>query len=196
MRFLAIDLETTGLLPEEHQILQIGVVIGDFRTPNVEDLPRWECIIAHEEIKGHPFALAMNADLISKIARRDRYPELVFFDSCNEAYRALHRWLVEEQTWLPAAGLVKAVAAGKNVAGFDIPFLRAGGDWDSWFQLKHRVLDPGPLYFTVADKEPPDLQQCLGRAGIDKEVEHTGVADALDVVRLLRHKYGMEEEEG
>lgn len=198
MRFLSIDLETTGLIPSEHQILQIGVVIGDFRTVNLDDLPAWECLIAHEEIHGHPKALAMNAALIEKIANRNNYPNDLFFPTCEAAYRSLFGWL-ESHDWPIKAGKARGTVAGKNAGGFEMPFLYApqndGEVWDELFQLRHRVFDPGSLFFKHTDQELPDLKTCLKRAGVEKAVEHTAVADALDVIRLLRAHYGMEPEE-
>jgi hypothetical protein len=200
MRFLALDLETTGLIPEKDQILQIGVVIGDFKTPDVLALPTWEAVIAHERIEGHPYALMMNAGLIERIAKRDKYPETMFLADCKTAYHALFSWLTSYGFQAESDAKLHVVVAGKNAAGFELPFLNAtqndGPVWRNRFQAKHRVFDPGPLYFQHGDSAPPDLKTCLSRAGIEKEVEHTGVADALDVVRLLRFKYGMEPADG
>lgn len=196
MRFLSIDLETTGLDPERDQILQIGVVIGDFVTPGVQALPSWECLIAHERIYGNPFAIAMNAGLIGKIARREQHPNDLFFPFLEAAYESLAGWLIGHGFEPGSDGRIQFVAAGKNVAGFDLPFLNSdendGATWRSLFKPKHRVFDVGPLYFQHGDSAPPDLRTCLARAGIDKEVDHTAVADALDVIRLLRARYGME----
>jgi oligoribonuclease len=196
MRFLAIDLETTGLLPHKHQILQLGAVIGDFTTSGVQALPAWEGIIRWEWITGHPFALTMNAELIAKIARPQDHPHDLFFADCRSAYHSLAEWL-KSHGWEPESdGKIHATVAGKNVAGFDLPFLNStlndGPAWQARFQIAHRVFDVGSLYYEHGDKKLPDLKTCLMRAGVKKEVDHTAVADALDVIRLLRHKYGME----
>jgi oligoribonuclease len=195
MKFLAIDLETTGLQPDQDQILQIGAVLFDFVTPE-NDLPRWETVIAHERITGHPFALAMNAGLIAQIANRQKYPEVNFSKDCRIAYFGLAEFMAEHGFSAKSDGKLHIVVAGKNAAGFEMPFVNApqndGQIWRATFQAKHRVFDPGSLYFQHGDAGPPDLKTCLARAGIEKEVAHTGVADALDVVRLLRHKYGMD----
>jgi hypothetical protein len=199
MRFIALDLETTGLIHEKDQILQIGVVIGDFKTPRVEDLPSWETVIAHERIEGHPYALMMNAALIEQIAKRDKFPDVLFSPDCKSAYHTMFSFLTEHGFRAESDGKIHIVVAGKNAAGFELPFVNAtqndGPVWRNRFQAVHRVFDPGPLYFQHGDSKPPDLKTCLARAGIEKEVAHTGVADALDVVRLLRFKYGMESNE-
>jgi hypothetical protein len=195
MRFVAIDLETTGLEPGRDDILQIGVVLFDFITPE-EELPRWECVIAHERIAGHPVALAMNAKLIEQIANCERHPGVQFYDTCEVAYTKLGMFLSDNGLRRRSDQKIHLVVAGKNAAGFDLPFLNApqngGPTWRANFAVKHRVFDVGSLYFQHGDAGPPNLKTCLERAGRTKEVEHTAVADALDVVRLLRFKYGVD----
>jgi hypothetical protein len=70
MIYVSIDLETTGLETENHQILSIGAVIEDTTKPEiaVEDLPTFHGIIVHNELTGSPFALNMNRDLIEKMS--------------------------------------------------------------------------------------------------------------------------------
>jgi len=70
MKYVSIDLETTGLETDNHQVLSIGAVIEDTLNPHikVEDLPTFHGIILHNELTGSPFALNMNRDLIEKIS--------------------------------------------------------------------------------------------------------------------------------
>jgi len=80
----------------------------------------------------------------------------------------------------------KILAAGKNFASFDKPFLEALPDFTDNVSFNHRSIDPAMLFWKLEDKEIPDFKTCLERAGIHKKVEHTALADALDVVKLLR----------
>lgn len=70
MIYVSIDLETTGLETDKHQVLSIGAVIEDTTKPEikVEDLPTFHGVIVHNELIGSPFALNMNRDLIEKIS--------------------------------------------------------------------------------------------------------------------------------
>lgn len=70
MKYVSIDLETTGLETENHQVLSIGAVIEDTLNTHVkvEDLPTFHGVIVHNELTGSPFALNMNRDLIEKIS--------------------------------------------------------------------------------------------------------------------------------
>jgi DNA polymerase III epsilon subunit-like protein len=46
------------------------------------------------------------------------------------------------------------------------------------------------LYFDLEnDDSLPDMKTCMQRAGIDGEVAHTAMEDALVVVKLLRNKF-------
>lgn len=65
MKFISIDVETTGLDPENCQILSIGAVIEDTHLPiPFEDLPKFHAVIKRENVSGSIFALNMNRDLI------------------------------------------------------------------------------------------------------------------------------------
>ena len=68
MKYISIDLETTGLDPENCQILTIGAVIED--TNNIkpmEELPTFHAAILHRRIEGSPFAINMNKGIIESI---------------------------------------------------------------------------------------------------------------------------------
>ena len=65
MKYLSIDIETTGLNPENHQILSIGVIIEDTdKKLPFEKIPKFHCGIVREELVGGLFAINLNRDLI------------------------------------------------------------------------------------------------------------------------------------
>jgi hypothetical protein len=68
MKYVSIDIETTGLDPENCQVLSIGAVIEDtnHKLP-IEDLPSFHVAILRQRIEGEPYALNMNRDLIQNI---------------------------------------------------------------------------------------------------------------------------------
>lgn len=85
----------------------------------------------------------------------------------------------------------KITVAGKNFAGFDVKFLR---EFDPFVNLivnktRHRTIDVGNFYVEADDEVMPNLKTCLERAGINKEVEHTSIGDAVDVVHLVQHHF-------
>lgn len=68
MKYVSIDLETTGLDTENCQVLTIGAVIED--TNNIkpmDELPSFHAAILHRRIDGEPFAINMNRDIIESI---------------------------------------------------------------------------------------------------------------------------------
>ena len=68
MVYLSIDIETTGLSPENHQILSIGVIVEDTtKKLPFHEIPKFHCAIVREDITGGLFALNLNRDLIETI---------------------------------------------------------------------------------------------------------------------------------
>lgn len=68
MKYISVDIETTGLNPETNQILSIGVIVEDTNNKlPFEQLPKFHCAIVREEIVGGLFALNLNRDLIQTI---------------------------------------------------------------------------------------------------------------------------------
>lgn len=68
MKYLSIDIETTGLSFENHQILSIGVVVEDTtKKLPLAEIPKFHCAIVDEEIRGSLFALNLNKELIDTI---------------------------------------------------------------------------------------------------------------------------------
>ena len=83
MRYISLDIETTGLDPEICQILSIGAVIEDtLNQLPFEELPKFHAVIKRENVSGSIFALNMNRDLIQAMkdhseARTDEAKKLV-----------------------------------------------------------------------------------------------------------------------
>ena len=68
MKYVSIDIETTGLDPEKCEILSIGAVIEDTNNPlPLDQLPSFHVAIKRENITGSMFAINMNKDLIETI---------------------------------------------------------------------------------------------------------------------------------
>ncbi len=189
MRFVSIDIETTGLDPDTCQVLEVGGVIEDDRL-GLTELPTFRYRILREVYAGEPFALSMHRDLFKDLAMKAR----------NTGGNLLNRtWYGHEDafprkftSWLQSWGVdpTKFVAAGKNFANFDAPFLKKiKGD----VQWHHRILDPGSMYVRSDDEFVPGTDECCRRAGIDPADipgdEHTSIHDALVVVALIRNHW-------
>lgn len=118
--YVSIDLETTGLDPDNCQVLEIGAIIDDWVSP-IEKLPFFHCYVVHKQIKGEPFALAMNWSILRMIADWEKNPDCRFLKP-HEVGRAFAAWLTKN-----LIDPKKVFAAGKNFASFDLAFLRKLG---------------------------------------------------------------------
>lgn len=68
MKYISIDVETTGLERDRYQILSIGAILEDTtKKLPFDEIPKFHAAILHNEITGSPFALNMNKDLIESI---------------------------------------------------------------------------------------------------------------------------------
>lgn len=192
MKYLAIDLETTGLDSDYDQILMISMVIEDSTNPlPLSSLPHFTSYIKHEKIKGSAFALGMNSWILNHISGRENYKPY-------QVLKGKQNWDYEDtgikDTWIePALSFLnehfkdeKITLAGKNVGSFDLQFLPK----ELKDRFRHRVIDVGNMFIDFKnDKMVPDLSTCKLRAGLNINVAHDAYEDALDVIRLLRTRY-------
>lgn len=194
MKICAIDIETTGINPETCQILQVGAVLEDTcNVINIEDLPRFSCIVEHEIYKGEAFALSLNRDTLEILSLLDSLPSEQRADFRKKKY-ILKDSLVPNSMWmwLVANGLVaknqiEIIAAGKNFATFDQLFLEKLPTWSNFIKVHRRIIDPTVLLTDWKNDEiPPSLNECLRRCNLKAEVKHDAVSDALDVIKVLR----------
>lgn len=204
MKYISFDIETAGLEPGKHSVLEFGAVIDDFETP-VDELPTFRRVLNHDTVTGSNYALGMHADTgILKELQNGETTQggkiIRPFELGTDFARFLyHNGFDGGEDFVgPIGDAVREytfTAAGKNVASFDIPHVREIPHFSEFIQFHHRVLDPGPMYFDPEkDDVVPDLPTCLERAGLDSSIEHTGVADSKDVIKLIRNANGVSYE--
>ncbi len=181
MKYLSLDLETTCLQPSPDHILQFSAVVEDTELKGipVKDLPHFTCFVKHDRISGEAYALGMNGWILDFVSGRVKNPPYPVLNSVE--------WVLEAQEFIKRHfGTSKVTVAGKNVAGFDIPFLPES----LRRSLRHKVLDPGTLFVEWAtDDQVPNFDQCKQRAGTAGPVAHDAREDAMDVILLLRKFY-------
>ena len=133
-------------------------------------------------------ALALNARLLVELANKGPNAERCTPD---ELLPQLQAFLVEHGFLPDPQGLVAVTLAGKNVASFDLGFLKELPGWGTLVRADPAMLDPAAFYLNWhKDSRLPTMAICKARAGFeDHEVAHEALADALDVVRLLRPFY-------
>jgi oligoribonuclease len=182
MKYLSLDIETTGLNPQTDHVLQVAGIVEDTKTK----LPREACPSFvfynwRESYSGHPFALAMNVGIFQRLLHlREINSQLVVPEAS----------LIDEITNFTSQHFAnKILIAGKNVSGFDLPFLKALPNGEK-LKTHYRVVDPSMLFIDFAtDELPPDLKTCKERSGLSGHVAHDALDDAWDVISVLRKHY-------
>ena len=189
MKYISIDIETTGLDQWEHQILQIAMVYED---TNLElplgKLPHIDLFIEHENLNFQEGALKIH----TSTGLLDRYFEGEKV-SWSDAIGLVIGWLEELGYEYNDDDLIEIVVAGKNYNGFDRLFLHSTPEWRENIKEHRRVVDPTTMYIDwEEDDVPPSLFTCLKRADPQHEnfaddVSHDALEDAFDVIRVLRN---------
>lgn len=168
MKYLSIDLETTGLDTDKCQVIEIAMVLEDTeKNVPVAELPYFHRLVWHATIVGEWKALDMNREILEKAQSKGVLSDDVWEHVCR---------------WLRGQGINavdRVTVAGKNVAGFDLQFFPA---WVRKY-FKHRVIDPGSVFMNW-EKGPLSLGELLGR-----DVAHNALDDARDVIYVLREAY-------
>jgi hypothetical protein len=188
--YVSIDIETLGLNPCTCDVIEFGAVLetmvfdsaGDPSGAKLGDLPTFHCYLTkpNNVYMGEPYAMWMNAKILKRIADREKGYTYMPGDMLDEVFA---EWLEEQKM------TGKIVVAGKNFQAFDMRFLERLG-FGSKVKIHHRGLDPGSMFFNpVIHDVPPGLNDCLALCKVQKEVAHTAVEDALDVIRCIRHRY-------
>jgi oligoribonuclease (3'-5' exoribonuclease) len=187
MRYVCIDIETTGLDPVNDQILQFAAVIRDTdkMSEPVEKSPRMVCYVEHDRYQGQPYALALNSDILSELSKPVYKRKMTTIKAEN----------LSQEFWLFLAGngytqsenskRVSFTGAGKNFGTFDLQFLKNQKDWAKYLLVDSRVLDPAMLFIRPTDKKLPGLKNCLQRIGIEKEISHDALEDVYDTIIVL-----------
>jgi len=200
MHLLSIDIETTGLDPKQHQIIEFAAVYTDTLDP-LRVRAEFRRLVSHPMYIGEAVALAMNADIFREIdaawkRRTEKWP----VDIDKSEVVTLEELLREFCGWVNGfrSGESRITLTGKNVGSFDLAFLRMIEGWDEYkkgMRIGHRCLDVGPLYWSPFDEVMPDLKTCLKRAGLVDMVAHRALNDAhavLDCIdsyfKLVRNK--------
>ncbi len=222
MKYISIDLETTGVDADNSQILSIGAIIEDTDLKlEYDKIPKFHAVIKRKEISGNVFAINLNSNLIRIIndynclgtdEDRRMFEDLhnINFYSESEIVNALYLFCLNNglndlsktvytyNSTYDTTGIfftsplspMSINCAGKNFGTFDKLFLEKLPNWDKYFKIRQRVIDPS-VFFTdwTNDNSLPNLETCKSRANLNPEVTHNAIEDAWDVITLLRTQY-------
>jgi len=178
--YLAIDIETTGLDPEKHQVLEIGAVMYQ-PGKAIMECPTFRALIEHDEYRGSAVALAMNHRLLQEIAD-------VGGGTPGSASNKFRLWLFRH---LPKDAKVHLL--GKNVGSFDLQFLKRLPYWPV-HQIHYRCLDVGSLWATPEGmKSQAELEAILAEDYNIPGEPHEALYDARVSLALAIFKWEHEE---
>lgn len=215
MKYVSIDIETTGLDKDKNQIVEIGAVIDKLGSDTpIKELPKFRAVLIHKEMQINAYCADLHRDLWPEILTAD---ELIrdalktqgnYYDVEKDTHYLqpkefeihFYQWLFGQLGIVDNRGIakdsprykhlpVKINVAGKNPGNFDIPFIEALPGWQGLVKFHRRVLDPAILCTTSDDEHIPDLQECLKRCHFVDTVNHTAIGDALDIIRVIRTKF-------
>ena len=194
MKYFSIDLETTGLDPENCNIVEIGIVFDDLMNQRpLDELPRFQTYIVRDVYQGSPYALGMHSKIWNRIARLEPGYK---FSTEDQVVDEMVGFMLEctPQAGHFVHGDVLGVGhinvAGKNFATFDKRFLEKLPNFNDRISIKHRTIDPAVLYYRKGDACLPATDECYRRAGTEPVVAHTAVEDAIGVIQLIRKALG------
>jgi len=149
MRYISLDIETTGLDSERYDVLSIGAIIEDTNNKlPYEELPKFHAAIKRQEITGSPFAINMNRDLIESIVR---YQSAEDQDEKNDLVNLTGMWFLNEDEvveqfyyFLYVNGMTQSEPVGVHQGQIAI----------DWCGKKIPAINRGtkPSYITVAGK--------------------------------------------
>ncbi len=119
---ISIDIETTGLNPDVHQILEFAAVL--------ESGDSFQATIKHENYVLSPFCLKLHKELLVE-CEESGIP-------LRELEHRFRMWLREHTVKIPYR------VVGANFGSFDGCFLKKVPNFPQW---SYRVLEIGSLYF-------------------------------------------------
>ena len=194
MKYLSLDIETCGLNPKTDSILEFGAILDDLENPLPYQLcPKYHCYFLPADgiqYHGQPFALSMHPKIFRMIAERENdHGNCYKYLSPNKFGYDFKQFLIKECWFEPKSDRCTINVAGKNFGAFDLQFLNEQTDLSKHVKIRHKILDPGAMYMEIYDDVVPGTEECLERAGIrGKEIAHTALEDAWDVIELIRFK--------
>ena len=213
MKYISVDIETSGLNPEQNQVLSIGAIIEDTtKKLNFEEIPKFNALVLQHQINGSPRALTMNKGIIElmgeylegneEVRTKHEQHSGYIFCSPEEVVKEFYYFLwnnLDGNIRSPGNerpkldGNTKSIlinVAGKNFGTFDKLFLEKLPWWKKLIQPKQRIIDPAILACDWNNDDAlPSLKQCKERLGVKGLVTHNALEDAWDVIQILRKFY-------
>jgi len=197
MRVVSIDIETTGLEPDTHSIIQVGACIVDLMSPfDRKACPQILINVWQEDAVWSAWGVRMNHEIMTAMINSRLGLNGSKMIPLNEVKLPAGEMLLapdevagEFRYWLSSHDIPTnkgITVTGKNFSAFDLQFLNRLPNWSNNVYTNYRAIDVGSHFWMPGDPKLPNLQECVDRAGLKYVISHTALDDAL-VVGELTH---------
>jgi hypothetical protein len=144
MKYVSLDIETTGTQVGKHQVIEVGAVIDDLQNPTtpIAQLPSFHTYVVHDEYVVDEYVLGMHADsgIWKKLQER---PDSDSFIKPEEVGPELARWLFQN-------GMAKH--APEDIGAFHRFMKNFGSGGYPDFKERQLFRDGLPIFITCAGK--------------------------------------------
>lgn len=179
MKYISIDIETTGLDPEKNNILEFAAVMDYDSSVTVENLPYIQYYIHHDLLCVSPSNL--------KFLGVDYYQKWMDSKQCHLSYAIGDLLRGFKDLALPE----RTPIAGMNYPSFDHQFLLKDDTYKAVHSkyFGHRYLSPAMFYLKADDETIPGTEELCRRSGVkyNRDEAHDALYDARLVVQLIRN---------
>ncbi|MFA5999914.1 MAG: hypothetical protein WC783_02960 [Candidatus Paceibacterota bacterium] len=198
MKYVSLDIETTGLDTDKCQILEVAMVYDDLDDPKpLDQLACFHTLVTHKRYKGEAYALWLNNRIFERLKNKnyETFKEQLKYGTFECEYTPIDDLAFDMAHWFTFNKIDKVTIAGKNVGSFDMQFIKKLNGYSRIQQyIYYQYLDVGALYFDInKDTKIPSLDGCFLKADIKNTVTHNALEDALDVVTLIRKLKGIDD---
>lgn len=203
MKYISIDLETTGSNDDVHQVIEIGAVVDDLEEQKpIDELPEFHTYVGHDTYNVSEYCLGMHSDtgIFEKLSSYgDGQSDNIA--GIGEAVIGLNTFIRDELelTGWPGESRGSLNVCCHNFTVFDFRFLRramddhfgkASRESTVWDVNRIRPFDPCQFYMQPDDDKVPGTRTAMKRSDMEPSVAHTAVADAKDMIRMTRRHFG------
>jgi DNA polymerase III epsilon subunit-like protein len=198
MKYVSINIKTTGNDFKNNQIIEFSAIIEDTEKKLPFDkIPKFTKTVLNPEYKFTQMsALLMNIRIFEKIQKLERMTQEQLEDDLS--WVNLNELSIYFTVFLTQNGfnIEKDIItiAGKNVAGFDLQFLKSQcPEMFKSIRVNDRTIDPAILYIDWnIDTSPPSISEMIERAGVSDTanfLQHDSLYDCWCVIESLRKFY-------
>lgn len=177
-RLAFIDLETSGLDPELHEILEIGVIVTDFK---LKELGSLNCKVIPVYIEGAEEKALKTCGYDKELWEKEAIP-------LKEALKKLNKLVPFKE---------KAIPVGHNIKRFDIPFMRKAYKEEGIFDiLSWTMIDTWDLaatYKVISGEQLPNfkLGTLASHFGIEIKTAHRAMDDIRANLEIFKELAGL-----